>query len=96
LEEQIALEKDRLTMETAIFEFFNKNTDRDWTPLFSTIFFNLGDTRTTLLTETAEDIDESSLVGYLISKLAINSSDFYSKLKDMLKSGDKKIAPLLG
>ena len=96
LEEQIALEKDRLNMETAIFEFFNKNADRDWTPLFSTIFFNLGDTKTTLLTEAAEDIDESSLIGYLISKIAINSSDFYSKFKDMLKSGDKKIAPLLG
>jgi hypothetical protein len=83
-------------MEIAIFNFFNKNIDKDWTALFNNLFFNLGDSRTTLLTEAADDIDDSSLIGYLVSKIAINSSDFYSKFKDMLKSGDKKIAPLLG
>jgi len=96
VEQQIALEKDKLAMETAIFDFFNKNLDKDWTPLFDMKFYNLGDSRTTLLTEAAEDIDESSFIGYLVSKIAINSTDFYSKYKEMLKTGDKKIAPLLG
>lgn len=96
VEQQIALEKDRLTLETALFNFFDKNKDKDWTPLFSNLLFNLGDSRTTLLTEAAEDIDTSSFIGYLVSKIAINSSDFYSKYKDFLKEGDKKIAPLLG
>lgn len=96
IDQQIALEKDKLALETAIFEFFDKNRDKDWEPLFSQLLFNLGDSRTTLLTEAADDIDESSFIGYLISKIAINSTDFYSKYKDMLKNGDKKIAPLLG
>lgn len=96
VDQQIALEKDKLTLETAIFNFFNKNQDKDWEPIFSQLLFNLGDSRTTLLTEAADDIDESSFIGYLVSKIAINSTDFYSKYKDMLKNGDKKIAPLLG
>ena len=96
IDQQIALEKDKLALETAIFEFFDKNRDKDWEPLFSQLLFNLGDSRTTLLTEDADDIDESSFIGYLVSKIAINSTDFYSKYKDMLKNGDKKIAPLLG
>ena len=96
VDQQIALEKDKLALETAIFNFFNKNQDKDWEPLFSQLLFNLGDSRTTLLTEAADDIDESSFIGYLVSKIAINSTDFYSKYKDMLKNGDKKIAPLLG
>ena len=96
VDQQIALEKDKLALETAIFEFFDKNKDKDWELLFSQLLFNLGDSRTTLLTEAADDIDESSFIGYFISKIAINSIDFYSKYKDMLKSGDKKIAPLLG
>lgn len=96
VDQQIALEKDKLTLETAIFNFFDKNQDKDWEPLFSQLLFNLGDSRTTLLTEAADDIDESSFIGYLVSKIAINSTDFYSKYKDMLKNGDKKIAPLLG
>ena len=96
VDQQIALEKDKLALETAIFDFFNKNQDKDWEPLFSQLLFNLGDSRTTLLTEAADDVDESSFIGYLVSKIAINSTDFYSKYKDMLKNGDKKIAPLLG
>lgn len=96
VDQQIALEKDKSALETAIFNFFDKNQDKDWEPLFSQLLFNLGDSRTTLLTEAADDIDESSFIGYLISKIAINSTDFYSKYKDMLKNGDKKIAPLLG
>ena len=96
VEQQIALEKDKLALETAIFDFFNKNQNKNWEPLFSQLLFNLGDSRTTLLTEAADDIDESSFIGYLVSKIAINSTDFYSKYKDMLKNGDKKIAPLLG
>ena len=96
IDQQIALEKDKLALETAIFDFFNKNQDKDWESLFSQLLFNLGDSRTTLLTEAADDIDESSFIGYLVSKIAINSTDFYSKYKDMLKNGDKKIAPLLG
>lgn len=96
VEQQIALEKDKLSLETAIFDFFDKNKDKNWEPLFSNLLFNLGDSRTTLLTEAADDIDESSFIGYLVSKIAINSSDFYHKYKEFLKSGDKKIVPLLG
>ena len=96
VDQQIALEKDKLAMETAIFEFFNKNLDKDWTSIFDAKFFNLGDSRTILLTEAAEDIDETSFIGYLVSKIALNSNDFYFKYKDFLKDGDKKVAPLLG
>jgi len=83
-------------METAIFDFFNKNANKDWTPLFSNLLFNLGDSKTSLLTEGAEDIDESSFIGYLISKIAINTNDFYYKYIDLTEKGDKKIVPLLG
>ena len=96
VEQQIALENDRIVMETAIFDFFNKNADKDWTPLFSNLLFNLGDSKTSLLTEGAEDIDESSFIGYLISKIAINTNDFYYKYIDLTEKGDKKIVPLLG
>lgn len=96
VDQQIALEKDKLAMEDAIFDFFQKNQNKNWEPLFSNLLFKLGDSRTTLLTEAADDIDETSYIGYLVSKIAIKSSDFYSKYKEILKEGDKKIAPLLG
>lgn len=104
-EEQIALEKDRLSLEDALFDLFN-NPENDLfgddlsklESFFTNTLFKLGDRRTTLLTENAEDIDDSSIIGYLASKIAIKSSDFYSRFKEIIKSKDPNhpIAPILG
>jgi len=84
-------------MEDAIYEFFNiDNPEANLEEFFNHLLFKVGNRNTSLLTENAEDIDESSMVGYLAAKIAIKSSDFYSKYKNLLKEGDKKIAPLLG
>lgn len=96
VDQQIALEKDRIAMETAVYEFFNKNIDKDWTEIFNPLIFNMSDSSTTLLNEGTEDIDTSSFIGYLISKIAINTNDFYYKYIDLIEQGNKKIAPLLG
>lgn len=97
LEEQIALEKDRLTMEDAIYDFFNKNLDK-LGEIFNFSLFKLGDLNTSLLTEDSQDIDESSFIGYLTSKIAIKSSDFYNKYKELIKDKNPEhpIAPILG
>lgn len=97
LEEQIALEKDRLAMEDAIYDFFNKNLDK-LEEFFNFSLFKLGDLNTSLLTEDSQDIDESSFIGYLASKIAIKSSDFYSKYKELIKDKNPEhpIAPILG
>lgn len=102
-EEQIDLEKDRLAMEDALFEFFNnpKNNffgeDSSKIEAFLTTF-NLGDTRTNLLTEDTEDIDTSSLIGYIAAKISIKSTDFYNKFKEVIKEKhpEHPIAPILG
>jgi hypothetical protein len=48
----------------------------------------------TLLSEGSEDIDDTSLIGYLAARATIKSSSFYKQYKDILKDGN--IAPLIG
>jgi len=48
----------------------------------------------TLLSESSEDIDDTSLIGYLAARATIKSSFFYKQYKDILKDGN--IAPLIG
>ena len=96
-EQQIQLEKERITLEDALYDFFNKDnpglaTNVELLQKFLYDNFNLLDIRTELLSEGATDIDETSIIGYIASKAAIKSSDFYGQFKDIL---DGKIAPII-
>lgn len=96
-DQQTKLEKERIILEDAIYNFFNVDnpnlaTDVDKLKQFLSNNFNLLDIRIELLSEGATDIDETSIIGYIASKAAIKSSDFYGKFKDIL---DGKIAPII-
>ena len=95
-EQQKQLEKERIQMEDAIYDYFkDKINDIDTLKkIFNPTNFVLHDDNPTLLSEGSENIDDSSFVGYLAAKASLKSSGFLSKLKDVHKEGT--IAPLIG
>lgn len=96
-QDQTKLEKERLTLEDALYNFFNVDnvdlsTNSNKLKTFLSDNFDLLDIKTELLSEGAQNIDETSMIGYLASKAALKSSDFYGKFKDIL---DGKVAPII-
>ena len=95
-EQQKQLEKERIQMEDAIFDYFQDKLDNveELKKIFNPQNFVMYKDTATLLSESSEDIDDTSLIGYLAARATIKSSSFYKQYKDILKDGN--IAPLIG
>ena len=79
-------------MEDAIYQFFQDNKDKNLEDLFKQSSFNIITNKNTLLTETTDDIDNVSFVGWLASKAAIKSSVFYKSILEIIPTS--KLVPL--
>ena len=95
-DQQKQLEKERIQMEDAIFDYFQDKLDNieELKKIFNPQNFVMYNDTATLLSEGSEDIDDTSLIGYLAAKASIKSSSFYKQYKGILKDGN--IAPLIG
>ena len=90
------LEKERIQMEDALYEYFQDKVDNIETlkKIFNPKNFVMYNDKATLLSEGSEEIDDASFIGYLAVKAALKSSAFQNKFKDILRDGT--IAPLIG
>ena len=88
---QIKLKKESIQLEDAIYEFFQKNKDKDFSELFNEKSYKLLTEKYTLLNESTTDIDSNSFMGWLAAKASIKTSSF---LKGLYGINDTKIVPL--
>lgn len=88
----IKVRKQQILMEDAIYQFFQDNKDKNLEDLFKQSSFNIITNKDTLLTETTDDIDNVSFVGWLASKAAIKSSVFYKSILEIIPTS--KLVPL--
>lgn len=88
----IEVRKQQILMEDAIYQFFQDNKDKNLEDLFKQSSFNIITNKSTLLTETTDDIDNVSFVGWLASKAAIKSSVFYKSILEIIPTS--KLVPL--
>lgn len=94
-EEQIKLEKERVQMEDAIFDYFSDKIDdvEKLKEIFNPKNFAMWDSTASLLTEGTEDINDTSFIGYLAAKASLKTSSFLKNFKEILKDGN--IAPII-
>lgn len=95
-ETKTQIERERFAVEDAMFDFFNKNTDKlkDPEELSKLIgVFDLFTESNELLTDDLGELDGPSFIWYLSGRAAIKSSAFYSELKTVL-GDDLRIAPI--
>lgn len=95
-QQKVSLEKDRLIMEDAIFDFFDKNKDKvnntdELAKFFNPNIFNFTSLNKNLLNIETEEIHDSSLVSWLATRAAIKSSDFYKLFRGNISG---KVAPI--
>lgn len=95
-QQKVSLEKDRIMMEDAIFDFFDKNKDKindvdELAKLFSPNIFNFTSLNKNLLNIETEEIHDASLVSWLATRAAIKSSDFYKLFRGNISG---KVAPI--
>ena len=88
----VEVRKQQILMEDAIYQFFQDNKDKNLEDLFKQSTFNIITNKNTLLTETTDDIDNVSFVGWLASKAAIKSSVFYKSILEIIPTS--KLVPL--
>ena len=88
----IKVRNQQILMEDAIYQFFQDNKDKNLEDLFKQSSFNIITNKDTLLTETTDDIDNVSFVGWLASKAAIKSSVFYKSILEIIPTS--KLVPL--
>ncbi len=97
-EERIEFEKEFINLETAIYEFFNKNIDNIKNGKLSEFInfkrFNLYNNTNNLLTESSTSFDDVTFLYWIAARIAINANDFYSKLNKILQEDDNKLAIL--
>ena len=88
----VEVRRQQILMEDAIYQFFQDNKDKNLEDLFKQSTFNIITNKNTLLTETTDDIDNISFVGWLASKAAIKSSVFYKSILEIIPTF--KLVPL--
>ena len=91
-EDSINIRKEQISLEDALYNFFDKNKDKDLSQLFNESTYKIFTQGTTLLNEKTQDIDSSSFVGWLASKAVLKSSTFYKSLSDLFSKS--KLVPL--
>lgn len=83
------IEKERINLENALYQFGQDNEGKNFIN-----FAELQDVfnkNSLILNEASEEIDISSLISYIASRMAIKADDFYNTYKDVIS---EKIAPL--
>lgn len=95
-QQKVSLEKDRLIMEDAVFDFFDKNKDKvnnadELAKLFNPNVFNFTSLNKNLLNIETEEIHDASLVSWLATRAAVKSSDFYKLFRGNISG---KVAPI--
>ena len=99
-EQQVEVERERIKLEDAIYDFFNTDNPELLTNLdllkqiISPTKLTMWSSDAKLLTENSEEIDDSSFIGYLAAKASLKSSDLYSKFKDVISTNGNK-APII-
>lgn len=91
-ETSVKIRKEQISMEDAIYQFFQDNKDKNLEDLFNQDSFKIITDKNTLLTENTDDIDNVSFVGWLASKAAIKSSVFYKSILEIIPTS--KLVPL--
>ena len=90
-EETIQLEKEKLAMEDAVYDFFQKN-GTDPKKLSKLLMgLNLYTSGETLLTDESEDIDDNAFIWWLAGRAAVKATDFYYMYKNVITD---EIAPI--
>lgn len=93
-------EKEKLAVEDAIYEFFQKNQDKlnnvdDLKQLLNPSRLNLYTEAKELLNENLESLDDNSIIWWLASRAAIKATDFYSRYKEILDpKAERLLAPI--
>ena len=91
-EQKKQLEKEKIQFEDAIYELFNKNlTEEKLIKFINSDVFQLFHKPTELLDENLDDLDDNSFIWYLASRVAVKSSSFYSKFKNIIND---EVAPI--
>ena len=88
------IERERIQMEDAIYSFFNSKLIDDEDNLVELFkkSFTLTDDSENPLSENTTSLNDAAFIGYLASKIAIKSTDFHGRFKDIL---DGQKAPLI-
>ena len=88
------LEKEKITLDNAIYTLFNLNSSKDIRKVINTTnFFGVYDGKGHNLTSSSTDISDTEFIYYLASRSAIKASDFYAEYAQVI-SADK--APIVG
>ena len=99
-DQKFEVENDMLTLENAVYDFFNANRDQNGNldsdklgKLLNNIAGPGGFFQKTgeLLTEATESLDKNSFIWWLASRAAVKATDFYGAYKNSL---NEKIAPI--
>lgn len=94
-DEQYELDKAIITLEDAVYDFFNENKDKDLSELLKSTNgagFDVYTRSEGLLTESTEVFDDVTTWWYLAQLRAVKSSDFYRTQYESLGQGN--IVPL--
>jgi len=95
-EQKETVERQKLQMEDALYDFFQKNKSKlenvdELKKFINPKNFNMFTRETTLLNEDTTDIDDNSFIWWLASRAAIKSSQFYGIFKNSIS---EQIAPI--
>ena len=90
---RIEVKKDFLALQDGIYDFFQKNKDKDLSEIINPNTLSLLTRDYKLLNENTSDIEDQSFIWYLASRAALKASDFYSKYKDSIIDNLAPIIP---
>lgn len=93
-------EKEKISAENAIYDFFQKNKDKLEDPSKLVEFINpkrfqLYTEANELLNEDLSNLDDNSMIWWLASRAAVKSSDFYNQYKQIIDpTSEHPLAPI--
>lgn len=94
-DEKAKIEKDRIMLEDAIFDFFSKNqkmrNPAELSEIINRNNFNIYSENNGILDANSLDIDDNSFIYYLASRAALKASDFYKEYTSVISD---TIAPV--
>ena len=92
-EDRVELKKQYLKLQDGIYDFFQANSDRDFSDLFTFKSLDLVSRKLLLLNENSTELSDQDFLWWMISRSSVKASDFYNLYKKSLVSG---IAPIPG
>jgi len=99
LTEQTAMERERIAIETAVYDFFNDsrnaslfNSVEKLAELFDAKNFNFYTNKQVLVNEGTESLDDHSFVAWLAAKAALRSEDYHPNFKEIIGTDKAPLA----